>query len=258
MNDVLVLCYHAVSESWDSELAVTPAQLDGQLRELLDRGYRPATFLQAATDPPAGKTLAVTFDDAYLSVLELALPVLSSHGVPGSVYAPTDWIGRDEPMRWAGIDQWIGTPDENELTAMSWNQLGQLAEAGWEVGSHTRSHPYLTQLDDDTLRAELAESRAECIAHLGTCETIAYPYGDVDDRVVAAAAATGYTAAGALPHEPHGNESLRWPRVGVYRWDGDRRFRLKVSPTVRRVRRLPVRRALDPIGRLLRSRSPRA
>lgn len=257
MSDVLVLCYHAVSETWDSELAVTPAQLDAQLGELLDRGYRPTTFLEAATEPAAGKTLAVTFDDAYLSVLQLALPVLRARGVPGCVYAPTDWIGRDEPMRWEGIDRWIGTPDENELLPMTWDQLGELRDAGWEIGSHTRSHPFLTQLDDDALGAELAESRAECEARLGACPTIAYPYGDVDERVVAATAAAGYTAAGALPQEPHGDERLRWPRVGVYRWDDGRRFRLKASPAVRRLRRLPVRRALDPVGRLLRSRSPR-
>ena len=32
---------------------------------------------------------------------------------------------------------------------MSWDQLGGLAEAGWEIGSHTRTHPHLTQVGDD-------------------------------------------------------------------------------------------------------------
>jgi peptidoglycan/xylan/chitin deacetylase (PgdA/CDA1 family) len=254
MSDVLVLCYHAVSESWESELAVTPAQLDEQVGGLLARGYRPATFLEAATGPRAPLTLAVTFDDAYRSVFDLALPVLDRLGVPGSVYAPTGWIGSERPMRWEGIEEWIGTPRQQELEPMTWDDLGELAQRGWEVGSHTRSHPRLTKLDDEALAAELSESRASCAAKLGSCTTIAYPYGDVDERVVAATAAAGYLAAGALPHEPHGDEILRWPRVGVYRWDNRWRFRLKVAPGVRRLRRLPLRRALDPLGRLVRSR----
>jgi peptidoglycan/xylan/chitin deacetylase (PgdA/CDA1 family) len=257
MSDVLVLCYHAVSETWDSELAVTPAQLDAQLRELLAHGYRPATFLEACADPPAAKTLAVTFDDACVSVLELGFPILDALAVPGSVYAPTDWIGRPGPMRWEGIEQWVGTPEERELTPMSWDQLDELAQRGWEVGSHTCSHPHLTQLDDESLSDELSRSRTTIASQLGSCATLAYPYGDVDERVVAAAAAAGYEAAAALPSAPHASEPLRFPRVGVYRWDGERRFRLKVSPTVRRVRRLPLRRALDPVGKLLRSPSAR-
>lgn len=258
MDQVLVLCYHAISESWDSELAVTPAQLETQVGTLLKRGYRPATFRDAVIAPPAGRTLAVTFDDAYRSVYELARPVLGRLGVPGSVYAPTDWIGSTQPMSWPGIDSWLGTADEAELLPMSWGELRELDEEGWEVGSHTCSHPRLTELDDDQLTAELERSRAACTEGLGRpCETIAYPYGDVDERVVAAAAAAGYRAAGALPHAPHAPAALRWPRVGVYRWDGRGRFRLKASPLVRRLRGLPLRSLLDPIGRLTRSRPAR-
>ena len=34
---------------------------------------------------------------------------------------------------------------------MSWAELRTLADAGWEIGSHTVTHPHLTQLDDATL-----------------------------------------------------------------------------------------------------------
>jgi peptidoglycan/xylan/chitin deacetylase (PgdA/CDA1 family) len=258
VSEVLVLCYHAVSESWDSELAVTPEQLERQVGWLIRRGYEPARFLDAVLAPGSKRTLAITFDDAYRSVHELAGPVLRQLGAVASVYAPTDWVGSERPMRWPGIDNWRGTPHERELLPMGWPELGELAGEGWEVGSHTCSHPRLTELGDERLRAELEESRAACGAGLGRpCETIAYPYGDVDERVVAAAAAAGYRAAGALPHAPHAAMALRWPRIGIYRWDGPSRFRLKASPLVRRLRALPVRGLLDPVGRLARSRTAR-
>src|SRR4051794_10014240 len=108
MTDVLVLCYHAVSPDWPAHLSVTPEHFEEQLELLVRRGYRGATFLEAITAPPARRTVAITFDDAYRSVLELALPIMRRLGLPGSIYVPTDWPGRPGPMRWEGIDHWVG------------------------------------------------------------------------------------------------------------------------------------------------------
>ena len=238
MSDVLVLCYHAVSPDWPADLSVTPERFEAQLELLVRRGYVGVTFEQAVTDPPASRTLAVTFDDAFRSVLDLALPVMRRLGLPGSLYVPTDFPGRPGPMAWEGTDHWVGGPHEHELRCLEWADLAELAEAGWEIGSHTRSHPHLTHLSDEALRDELEGSRAACEEAIGgLCRTIAYPYGDVDERVKAAAAGAGYEAAGALPgmRLPAGGP-LGWPRVGIYNGDDLRRFRLKVSPFGRRLR----------------------
>jgi peptidoglycan/xylan/chitin deacetylase (PgdA/CDA1 family) len=238
MSDVLVLCYHAVSPDWPADLSVMPERFEAQLELLVRRGYVGATFERAVTDAPAKRTLAVTFDDAFRSVLDLALPVMRRLGLPGSIYVPTDFPGRPGPMAWDGTDRWVGGPHEHELRCLEWAELGELRESGWEIGSHTRSHPHLTQLSDEALRDELEGSRAECEEAIGSpCRTIAYPYGDVDERVKAAAAAAGYEAGGALPEMrlPPGGR-LGWPRVGIFNGDDLRRFRLKVSPLGRRLR----------------------
>ena len=100
---------------------------------------------------------------------------------------------------------------------MSWDQLGELADAGWEIGSHTRTHPHLTQSRRRELRAELESRKATVEERLGRpCPTLAYPYGDYDERVVAAAGAAGYAAAGTLPARLHSERALAWPRVGIY------------------------------------------
>lgn len=237
MTDVIVLCYHAVSDSWPSPLSVTPQRLESQLRLLVARGYRGATFPEAVLSPPAPKTVAVTFDDAYRSVLELAFPILARLGLPGTVFVPTAYAGRESAMAWPGIDHWLGGPHEQELVAMSWDQLSRLREEGWEIGSHTHSHPRLTALDDGALTRELARSRRECEQRLGVpCRSLAYPYGDHDERVVAAAGTAGYETACTLPARLHPPVPLRWPRIGVYAADHGLRFRLKLSPTLRRAR----------------------
>lgn len=240
MSDVLVLCYHALSPTWPAALSIEPEPFERQLQALADRGYTGATLTQAIADPPAKRTVAVTFDDAYRSVLELARPILDRLGMPASVYVPTAWPERGEPMAWDGIDQWLGGEHEHELACMSWDELRGLADHGWEVGSHTRSHPRLPQLDDGALADELTGSRADCEAGLGRgCETLAYPYGAVDERVVEAAGRAGYRYAVSLPKRLHAPRPLCWPRVGVYHVDGEKdwRWRLKASPLARRVRR---------------------
>lgn len=232
-----MLCYHAVSEDWDAALSVTPASLDAQLGVLRERGYRSATFSEAATSAVEGRIVVVTFDDAYRSVLTLAKPILDRHGYAGTVFAPTAHIGTERPMAWPGIEQWSGGRHEGELIPMSWEELKGLADAGWEVGSHTRTHPHLTELPDDRLASELEGSRADCERELARpCRAIAYPYGDHDPRVVAAAGAAGYAAGCTLPARLHPAEPLRWPRIGVYHADTGPRFRLKVSPALRRLR----------------------
>lgn len=244
--DVLVLCLHAVSERWPAALSMTPGMLRAGLEHLVERGYRGATFSQAVTDPPGTMTLAVTFDDAYRSVLELASPILRDLGLPGTVFVPTDFPERRQPMSWPGIDQWLGGPYEAELTPLDWSEIAALAASGWEVGSHTRSHPHLPALGDAALDAELHGSRRACEERLGhPCRSLAYPYGAVDDRVAAAARRAGYETAGTLPKRLHRSEPLLWPRVGVYRGDDLRRFKLKVSPSMRRLRASPVWSLLD-------------
>lgn len=236
-RDLLVLCYHATSEVFPAALSITPRRLRAQLSFLVDRGYRGATFTEAVSSPPAGRTLVVTFDDAYRSVLTRALPILSELGLPGTVFVPTAFAGAERPLAWPGIEQWLGGPHEAELLPMSWQELRLLAGAGWEVGSHTRTHPRLTTVDDETLRMELTASKQDCESELGRpCRSVAYPYGDEDERVVRAAERAGYEAAATLPARLHAATSLRWPRVGIYHGDDGRRYQLKVSPLARRLR----------------------
>jgi peptidoglycan/xylan/chitin deacetylase (PgdA/CDA1 family) len=239
----LVLCYHGVSATWPAKIAVRPDRLEEQLGLLVRRGYRGATFTEAATAPPHAKLLAVTFDDAFRSVVEHALPILSSLGLPGTVFVPTSFAGSEAPMAWPGIEEWLGGRHEWELVPASWDELRLLADAGWEIGSHTRSHPRLPQLDDLRLAEELEGSKRDCEDRLGLpCRSLAYPFGDVDTRVARAAQAAGYQAAGPMLR---GAAILRgsglpvtvaWPRVGVYLDDDPQRFRLKVSPGLRRLR----------------------
>lgn len=233
----LSLCYHALSGHWPAVLAVTAGQFERQIERLSSRGYRATNFSDVVRGDAPERAVAITFDDAFASVREQAFPILAEHGMTATVFVPTDYPDSGRPMAWEGLGKWEKRFPE-ELRCMSWSELRELRDAGWEIGSHTCSHPFLTTLGDDDLRRELSRSRDVCAQEMGEpCHSIAYPYGNVDDRVARAAGAAGYLAAGALGGRFHSGSRLRAPRVGIYRGDTRSRFELKVSPTTVHLRR---------------------
>ena len=127
-------------------------------------------------------------------------------------------------------------PQADELRAMTWEQVGELAEYGWEIGSHTHTHPHLTQLSDATCARSWPVSRDVLTRRLGRpCHSIAYPYGDVDDRVEELTRQAGYRTAAALPGSFTHLNVHRYARLGLYHNDGPVRFWLKVARGTRRL-----------------------
>ncbi len=226
----LVLCYHAVSDRWRHTLAVSPKALEDQVRIVLRLRYRPVSASEVVSG--RGRLLHVTFDDAFRSIL-IVLPALERLHVPVTVFACSELAngGLQFPVLTPADD---GKTTDADLRTLDWDGLRELADRGVEVGSHTVSHPWLTSLADAELGRELRESRARCEAELGRpCRFLAYPYGDHDARVRAAAKTAGYDAAFALPGRARPFDQFGIPRVGVYPKDRLVRFALK-APVARR------------------------
>ena len=148
IGDTLIICYHGISDSWPSPSAIPVERLERQLCHLLERGYRGTTFSEAVLSRPRGKTVAVTFDDAYRSIGEHALPLLSRLGLPATLFVPTHWVGRDAPMAWKGIDRYVGGAHETELLPLSWAEI--TLTLGRRLGD--RLAHALTPGPDDALR----------------------------------------------------------------------------------------------------------
>ncbi len=190
----LVLCYHAVSPTWEHRLCIRPDLLLRQVRAL-------SRFWQ----------VHATFDDAFRSSATV-FPDLHRLGVSIQIFVCTKYALVGAPL---AIPELAGD-DPNQLATMNWDELREHAARGIAIGSHTVSHPHLTALSDEELRSELNESRREIEDRLRRpCDDLAYPYGEHDARVRAAARAAGYGRAFAL-RVPETDEYAA-PRLDLYR-----------------------------------------
>lgn len=235
MSRPLVLCYHAVSDGWPNILAVRPAAFERQVRSLLRRRFRPVTTAQAVDG--RGRLLHVTFDDAYASIAG-ALEVLERLGVPATVFAATAFADGGRPLAIPELAA-DATAYPDELRTMGWDELRSAAERGFEIGSHTSSHPHLPRLGDAELDRELRDSRTRCEDMLGRpCPYLAYPYGEHDSRVKRAAEHAGYDAAFTLHGSRERPDRYSIRRVHFYRHDSLPRATLKASFAARPAYRL--------------------
>lgn len=113
-------------------------------------------------------------------------------------------------------------PAVADCELMDWSEARAMRDSGLVTfGSHTVTHPILSQLTPGRLREELVESRRRIEKELGTpCPILAYPNGksdDITDDVVRTARDAGYTHAltTEIGRAGAGCDPMRIPRLGV-------------------------------------------
>jgi peptidoglycan/xylan/chitin deacetylase (PgdA/CDA1 family) len=178
----VILCYHGVSRHQQRRFARQMARVAGRSCDLTDGATRRAAFL---TLPK----VCITFDDAFAELCDFALLVTERLHIQTTVFAVSDVLGRTPT--WAiGADH----PDARKCT-MTASQLRTISSLPHcTVGSHTATHPYLTDLDAPAQMHELAGSRLMLEQKTGREITaIAFPHGDADPAVWRRAASAGYS-----------------------------------------------------------------
>ncbi len=185
-----VLTYHKVGPRPRGArlkgLYVSPALFARQLGELRAAGYRSGALAEAAGPAQAGRVV-LTFDDGFVNVLEHALAPLRSHGFSAIQFLVADLLGKTNEWESAG---------ERTEPLMDAAQVREWLAAGHDIGSHTRSHPFLTQLPRDAAREEICASKKKLEDLFGRAiEHFCYPYGDWNPAVRDLVIAAGYRTA---------------------------------------------------------------
>ena len=182
-DGAVFVMYHRFGESDYPTTSVTLSQFDAHLALLTNGKYNvlPVSDVIAAMragTPLPDRTVAITIDDAFLSVYEQAWPRLRKAGLPFTVFVAT------QPV------------DQGTARYMNWDQIRALKAAGVTIGAHTESHLHMTRADDAEIRGELDRSAARFMAELGEVPTLfAYPYGEAGSAVRNLVIKQGFSAA---------------------------------------------------------------
>jgi peptidoglycan/xylan/chitin deacetylase (PgdA/CDA1 family) len=184
---VVVLCYHRLEGRAGGALSIEPALFEKHLQELKDKGLAVISmqdFLawrRGEKNVPA-KSVLITIDDGYVSGIDVGVPLLKKYGYPATFFVYLEYINKGGK-------------------SVTWAQLAQLRDEGFEIGSHTVSHQDLRRKPaksklatyEEWLKDEVDRPKQTIEEQLGTkCVAIAYPYGFHNAKVEAEVRAAGY------------------------------------------------------------------
>jgi len=185
-----ILLYHRVAEppspnSSDARYYIPPADFQWQMQALEDWGYTTIpvsllveAILKGAPLPP--RPVVISFDDGDESVYANAYPIMQAYGFAGVLYLVLAYM------------------ESGSQGYMDAGQIQTMIASGWEIGSHSMTHPHLDEVHDQVYFEE-AQSKTQLESTFGvSVNTFAYPYGAIDEFVVDKTAEYGYKAAVGL------------------------------------------------------------
>lgn len=154
-----------------------PAEKLAELAHFLqENNYRTIRTMDLHTVQNTDRVVILNFDDGYDNTYTAAYPILKKYGLTATVYVISGFIGKP-----------------GYLTEM---QITELAKAGWEIGSHTVTHPNLRSLTTIETKIELQESRQTLSRLTGQdVTTLCYPSGKYNATTLKIAKEVGYSFA---------------------------------------------------------------
>ncbi|HEY5622553.1 MAG TPA: polysaccharide deacetylase family protein [Gammaproteobacteria bacterium] len=192
-DSAVILMYHHVDASTPASTSVTPERFEAHLEHLEDEGYRVRPLLDVlealrSGQPVEDRTVVLTFDDGYSSVLDAAMPLLRSRNWPFTVFVASDYA------------------EGNHRGYLDWDGLRELTANGATIGNHSRSHAHFVRRLRgeserqwrDRIRDEIEAAGRRLEDELGEAviPVLAYPFGEYDTDVKGIVAELGLFALG--------------------------------------------------------------
>lgn len=234
----MILAYHRINPYYkDDALTVSPENFERQVIYLLKKGFNPVQpddFLKKTSSYSQShikektKRLLITFDDGYADNLWYALPVLEKFDIQPLIFLTVNYIGTKNIF-----ERYRDTEKDRFL---NWEEVRLMSDKGVVFGSHSLSHPHLSQIDDKKLWEELYISKRIIEDKIGK-EVLyfCYPYGDFNERVIEKVKEAGYKGAFVTPKKGKKIENTEYTliRTGIYGHNSFLIFRIKIWKSLR-------------------------
>lgn len=177
-DKILIVAFHRVNNGAAGDSLSCPVpQFESFCRFFRDH-FRVSALPQLVERMRRGQScageLVITFDDGYRDNYECAAPILEKYQLPATFFVTSRFIDTDLVPWW---DQKLSVRHD----WMSWTQVRELADRGFDIGAHTRTHVDLGKVGGSEAWEEIQGSREDLQTRIGKAvEMFAYPYGQVD------------------------------------------------------------------------------
>jgi len=174
-NKVLIVAFHRVNAGAAGDDLSCPIPQFELFCKFFRDHFRVMALPQLVERMQRGQScageLAITFDDGYRDNYEYAAPILEKHQLPATFFVTSGFIDTDLVPWW-----------DQRLTVrhrwMTWKQVQELAERGFDIGAHTRTHVDLGKVVGAEAWDEIRGAREDLQTRIGKAVTMfAYPYG---------------------------------------------------------------------------------
>jgi peptidoglycan/xylan/chitin deacetylase (PgdA/CDA1 family) len=194
---VPVLVYHSFSENRSDKMSVSQDDFETQMKYLKVNGYHVISldqlldFIDYKEQLPE-KSIVITFDDAWGSIYDIALPILIKYGFTATFFIYTDFIGGGK--------------------AMTWKQIKTLSKIGFDIQCQTKTHRNLANQKKNesfkeyfnSIEMEISYPKKIIKKKLNKdCKYLAYPYGETNNLIITILKKYGYRAAFTIGRKPN-------------------------------------------------------
>jgi peptidoglycan/xylan/chitin deacetylase (PgdA/CDA1 family) len=165
----IIFYHHVVPGDPPNIYCVTTDAFTEQMDYLQSNGYTaiPISLLVKAIREGADlpdRPVVISFDDGNADIYENAYPIMQKYGFTGTLYLVMNYL--------------------DHATFLTSDQAAEMYHAGWEIGSHSMSHPDLVGMQD-ALTYQVVNSKEGLGDAIGApVNTFAYPYGETDNDII--------------------------------------------------------------------------
>lgn len=212
----VILLYHHVDDDTPPSTTISPNEFRGHLEYLRNNNFNVMPLDEmldklSSQQAIAEKAVAISFDDGYESIYQIAFPLLQEFNFPFTVFVST------------------GPIDRQQGNYMNWAEIAEMSSAGVTIANHMVEHPYmLERMENETqqqwlnrLREEILEAQASIKQYTGQDhKLLAYPYGEYDPQIKQLVASLGFIGlaqnSGAVGFNTDFLAVPRYPLAGIY------------------------------------------
>jgi len=211
---ISILCYHSISnDGWTFSTRLD--EFERQIKYLSSE-YQFISLKEVCDHvsnkkPVTVPSIALTFDDGYKNILSLK-QIIKKYSLKPTVFLIAD---REHTNR-KEID--------TKLELLNHSDVVSMLKDGWEIGSHTSTHPDVSLLSKSEIQYEIIESKSILEKEFSTpIKYIAYPKGAYNNHVLQAVKTARYQMGLSMDDGIVSvtTNPLAIPRVGV---DGSHSF----------------------------------